>query len=122
MGFTYGAPWEPGSGSDWRHHLWRNRPCCFFHFELWRSLRGVPPFPNQTERTRLGGHTGDLAKATGYGLACGPGNAGVFFCNHVRFRWQDDGVWYVATLHRFGTASDTRLLLSRLIGGLRSAS
>src|SRR5947208_4207125 len=24
----YGAPSEPDSGSDWKEHLWRNRPCC----------------------------------------------------------------------------------------------
>ena len=58
--------------------------------------------------------------ATGYGLACGPGNAGVFFCNHARFRWKQDDNWYVATLHRFGTESDTRRLLDRLIRQLRA--
>ena len=41
----YGAPWEPDSGPDWRLHLWRNRPCCFLHFEVfWRrpGKRHVP--------------------------------------------------------------------------------
>lgn len=119
--FGYGAPWEPDSGNDWRHHLWRNRPCCFLHFELWHAVLGTPPFPDDARRRSLGGHMGDYAPATGYGLACGPGNGGVFFCNHARFRWKQSGDWYVATLHRFGTESDTRRLLDRLIRQLRPA-
>ena len=119
MSFSYGAPWEPGSGSGWRHHLWRNRPCCFLHLEIWRSLRGVPPFPDGAHRARLAGRVGDLAPATGYGLACGAGNAGVWFCNHTRFRWRESGVWYVASIHRFGKGGEDTRLLGRLIAELR---
>jgi hypothetical protein len=91
MSFSYGAPWEPGSGSGWRKHVWRNRPCCFLHFEIWKALRGKPPFPEASRRATLGGHGGDLAPSSGFGMACGPGNAGVFFCNHTRFRWWESG-------------------------------
>ncbi len=108
--FTYGAPWEPDSGPAWREHAWRNRPCCFFHFDLWHALRGKPTFPNTAKPATLGGHRGDLALATGAGLACGPGNAGVYFCNHVRFRWKQGSTWFVATLHSFGNKETTRLL------------
>jgi hypothetical protein len=43
----YGAPWEPDSGPDWRIHRWRNRPCCFLHFEVfWRQEgRGSTSLP-----------------------------------------------------------------------------
>ena len=117
--FAYGAPWEPASGPNWRAHLWRNRPCCFLHFEIWRALAGKPTFPSTAQPASLGGHRGDLARATGYGLACGPGDAGVFFCNHTRFRWQANGVWFIASLHRFGSMGETQALLNRLIRQLR---
>ena len=119
MSFSYGVPWEPDSGPYWRDHLWRNRPCCFLHLEVWRALAGKPTFPSTAQPATLGGHRGDLARATGYGLACGPGDAGVFFCNHTRFRWQANGVWFVASLHRFGSTGETQALLSRLIRQLR---
>jgi len=115
MSFSYGAPWEPASGSDWRSHLWRNRPCCFFHFELWRALEGTPPFPGRSTVATVGGHRGDLAVASGFGMACGQGNAGVWFCNHVRFRWQQAGTWFVATVHRYGTPREAETLLGRII-------
>jgi hypothetical protein len=118
ISFTYGAPWEPDSGPDWRKHTWRNRPCCFLHFDLWHALRGKPTFPDTARPARLGGHHGDLAPATGAGLACGAGNAGVYFCNHVRFRWRQGGSWFVASLHGFGNR-ETTVLLSRLIRELR---
>jgi hypothetical protein len=114
ISFTYGAPWEPDSGPDWRQHTWRNRPCCFFHFDLWHALRGKPTFPDTAEPATLGGHRGDLVPATGAGLACGSGNAGAYFCNHVRFRWKQGGSWFVATLHSFGNG-ETTALLDRII-------
>jgi hypothetical protein len=118
ISFSYGAPWEPGSGPDWRQHAWRNRPCCFLHFDLWRALRGKPTFPDTARPATLGGRKGDLAPAASAGLACGAGNAGVYFCNHVRFRWKQGGSWFVATLHSFGNA-ETTVLLGRLIRELR---
>jgi len=118
ISFSYGAPWEPGSGPGWRQHLWRNRPCCFLHFELWHALRGRPIFPSTARPAALGGLRGDLALATSAGLACLTGSAGVYFCNHVRFRWKQGGSWFVATLHSFGNR-ETTALLSRIIRELR---
>jgi hypothetical protein len=118
ISFSYGAPWEPDSGPDWQQHAWRNRPCCFLHFDLWHAVRGKPTFPETTRPATVGGVHGDLALATGAGLGCGPGNAGVYFCNHVRFRWTQGGTWFVATLHSFGDA-ETRALLGRIIRELR---
>lgn len=119
ISFAYGAPWEPGSGSGWRRHLWRNGPCCFLHFELWRAIRGTPPFPATARPAVVGGRRGELAPATALGMACGPGDAGVFFCNHLRFRWRERGSWYVATLHHFGRIGETRALLARILRQLR---
>ena len=118
ISFTYGAPWEPDSGPDWRQHAWRNRPCCFLHFDLWHALRGKPIFPASARPATLGGHRGDLVPATGAGLACGAGNAGAYYCNHVRFRWKQGGSWYVATLHNFGNRQ-TAALLDRIVRELR---
>jgi hypothetical protein len=118
ISFSYGAPWEPDSGPGWQQHLWRNRPCCFFHFELWHALRGSPTFPATAQPAAVGGLQGDLAPATGAGLGCGAGNAAAYFCNHVRFRWKQGGSWFVATLHSFGNR-ETTALLGRLIRELR---
>jgi hypothetical protein len=118
ISFTYGVPWEPTSGPDWRQHAWRNRPCCFLHFELWHALRGKPTLPDTARPATVGGRRGDLATAAGAGLACGAGNAGVYFCNHVRFRWKQGGSWFVATLHSFGNR-ETTALLGRIIRELR---
>jgi hypothetical protein len=118
ISFSYGAPWEPDSGPDWKQHLWRNRPCCFLHFELWHAVRGKPTFPETTRPATVGGVHGDLALATGAGLGCGAGHAGVYFCNHVRFRWKQGGSWFVATLHSFGN-TETTALLGRIIRELR---
>jgi hypothetical protein len=118
ISFSYGAPWEPDSGPDWQQHEWRNRPCCFLHFDLWHAVRGKPTFPETTQPATVGGVHGELAIATGAGLACGAGNAGVYFCNHVRFRWKHGGSWYVATLHSFGN-TETTTLLGRIIRELR---
>jgi hypothetical protein len=116
--FSYGAPWEPDSGPDWQQHAWRNRPCCFLHFDLWHALRGKPTFPETIRPATVGGVHGELAVATGAGLGCGPGNAGVYFCNHVRFRWKHGDSWFVATLHSFGN-TETTALLGRIIRELR---
>ena len=66
------------------------------------------------ERAPLGGRSGLLAAAAGYGLGCD----GPFFCNHLRFYWRERGSWYVATLHHFGVP-ETRTLLDRLVRELR---
>ena len=110
--FTYGAPWENDVTQ-----LWRNRPCCFLHFDLYRRLSGPPLVPGGARPAVVGGKHGLLAPAYGLGMACGGGNRGIYFCNHVRFAWREAGKWYVATLHTFGRG--TRPLLGRLIRELR---
>jgi hypothetical protein len=116
----YGAPWEPDSGPDWRLHLWRNRPCCFLHFEVFRRGEGRRHVPAGAFPMVLGGRQGLLKDATSYGLSS-RGDY-LYFPNHTRFLWRENGVLYVATLHRFGTRQETRDLLGRLIHELRPVS
>jgi hypothetical protein len=116
----YGAPWEPDSGPDWRLHLWRNRPCCFLHFEVFWRQPGRRFVPARARPATLGGRRGLLKDATSYGLASGA-NDYLYWANHTRFLWRENGVDYVATLHRFGTRQETRALLGRLIRELRRA-
>jgi hypothetical protein len=117
----YGAPWEPDSGPDWRLHLWRNRPCCFLHFEIFRRATGARNIPAGARPATLGGHHGLLKDATSWGLAA-PNNDYLYFPNHTRFLWRENGVDYVATLHRLGSRAETRRLLGRLIRELRPVS
>ena len=108
---AYGAPWETGG---WRVHRWRNRPCCFFHFDVFRrspSRRAIPPGGH---RATLGGKEGLLVPAHEGEFY---GN-GLYWANHVRFLWREHGVPYVATLHTFGERPTERLL-GRLIRSLR---
>jgi hypothetical protein len=105
-----------GTDAGWRAHVWRNHPCCFLHFELYRALRGRPPMPRSVKQANLGGHHGWLAPAAGYAFGCASGDES-FFCNHWRFFWRRRGSWYVATLHHFGP--ETPRLLSRLVAELR---
>jgi len=118
LGFGYGAPWEPDSGPDWRLHLWRNRPCCFLHFEVFRRASGRRQVPAGARRAILGGRRGLLKDATSWGLGSSTGDY-LYFPNHTRFVWSEHGVDYVATLHRMGTLRETRALLARLIRELR---
>jgi len=117
----YGAPWEPDSGPDWRLHLWRNRPCCFLHFEVFRREEGRRQIPAGARPATLGGQRGLLKDATSYGLASRE-NDYLYWANHTRFLWRENGVPYVATLHRFGTKVETRALLGQLIRELRAAN
>ena len=112
--YQYGAPVEPESGPGWRRRLWRNRPCCFLHFDLYRRLSGPRLNRPGSHQVTLGGKRGLLADASGYGLACGAGTRGIYFCNHTAFAWRQASTWYIATLHYFGRR-DTRVLLVRLI-------
>jgi hypothetical protein len=112
--YHYGAPWEPDSGPDWRQHLWRNRPCCFLHFDLYRRLTGPRHIRPGSRPATLGGKRGLVADAAGYSMACGAGSRGIYFCNHTAFAWRERGTWYIATLHYFGTRQ-TRVLLGRII-------
>jgi hypothetical protein len=116
----YGAPWEPDCGPDWRLHLWRNRPCCFLHFEVFWRKEGPSHVPAGARPAALGGRRGLQKDATSYGLASGE-NDYLYWANHTRFLWRENGVRYVATLHRFGTKHDTRTLLGGLIRELRPA-
>jgi hypothetical protein len=114
----YGGPWEPDSGPDWRVHLWRNRPCCFLHFEIFWRRPGRIGIPAGARRAELGGRRGLLEDASSYGLASATGDY-LYFPNHTRFLWRQHGVDYVASLHRFGSQAETRALLGRLIRELR---
>lgn len=117
----YGAPWEPDSGPDWRLHLWRNRPCCFLHFEVFWRQEGPRHVPAGARSATIGGRRGLLKDATSYGLVA-PNNDHLYWSNHTRFLWRENGVPYVATLHRFGKPEETRALLDRLIRELRPAA
>jgi hypothetical protein len=114
----YGGPWEPDSGPDWHVHLWRNRPCCFLHFEIFWRRPGRRQIPAGARPATLGGRPGLLKDASSWGLASANGDF-MYFPNHTRFLWRENGVDYVATLHRFGTGAETRTLLCRLIRELR---
>lgn len=116
--FGYGAPWEPDSGPDWRSHLWRNRPCCFLHFEVFRRAGGARQIPAGARPATMGGRHGLLKDATSWGLASPAGDY-LYWPNHTRFLWRENGVDYVATLHRFGSTRETRALLARLMRELR---
>ncbi len=115
----YGAPWEP-PGRGWRAHLWRNRPCCFLHFEVYQRPAGRAAIPSNARPATLGGRRGLLKAAAGYGLAC-PGDAHLYWCNHAAFLWTERGTRYVATLHLFGRRATIRLL-GRLVASLRPAT
>jgi hypothetical protein len=117
ISFSYGAPWEPDSGPGWQQHLWRNRPCCFLHFEVYRRLSGRPIIPENGRPTTLSGKRGYLAQPASSGTFCGNGNRGVYWCNHLRFVWKQDNSWYAASLHWFGRG--TRGLLADLVRTLR---
>lgn len=111
--FHYGAPYP-------RRH-WRNRPCCFLHFELLRRPPGPQAVPSGAYPAVLGGRQGLLKPAYDYDLACGPGDRHLYWCNHVAFLWRERGVDWVATLHYFGP-KETRRLLARLVSELRPVS
>lgn len=108
--FGYGAGWEPASGRDWKLHAWRNRPCCFLHFDVYEA----PPRPDwlradRARPLRLAGRSGFFAWSSYH--------APIGFSNHVRFAWREHGRWYVATLHFFGPG--TKPLLEALVRELR---
>src|SRR5919201_5531230 len=108
---SYSAPWE---GPGWRPHRWRNRPCSFLHFDVFRRAPGRKAIPKGARPATLGGRHGLLAAAresAGY-------EGELYFANHVRFLWRERGVDWVATLHTFGER-DTERLLGRLIAALR---
>jgi hypothetical protein len=117
----YGAPVEPDRGPDWRVHLWRNRPCCFLHFEIFWRRKGRRQIPGGARPAELGGRRGLLKDATSWGLASPSGDY-LYWPNHTRFLWHENGVNYVATLHRFGTTAETRALLARFIRELRQVA
>jgi YVTN family beta-propeller protein len=119
LDISYGAPWEPDSGSGWQRHLWRNRACCFFHFDVYRRPNDRRSIPATARPATVGGLHGLLKPAAGYGLGCS-GSASLYWCNHVAFLWQDHGGAFVASLHNFGPG--TVQLLGRLVAGLRPAN
>ncbi len=86
---------------------------------FWRQP-GRRHVPEGARPATLGGRRGVLKDATSYGLASGA-NDYLYWANHTRFLWRENGVDYVASLHRFGTKKETRALLGRLIRELRPA-
>jgi hypothetical protein len=108
---SYGAPWEAGSGRGWKSHLWRNRPCCFFHFTLEPYLGTAPVSgayfffgKHPPEHPALvGGYHGMLSNVT--------------VADHLVFLFTRDGVHYDVTEHSFGRG--TLRLLSSIVAGLR---
>ncbi|HEX9415825.1 MAG TPA: hypothetical protein VF895_03870 [Gaiellaceae bacterium] len=110
---SYSAPVEPQSGSGWRQHLWLNRPCCFFHFTVWRRSP-TPKLPSGLRRFSIGARHGLLEEARGYGL---DESTGIYWSNHDWFFWRERGEPYAASLHFFGRGP-TLALLRRLVVGL----
>jgi hypothetical protein len=53
-------------------------------------------------------------------MSSGPGNVDIYWANHVRFLWMEDGLPYVASLHFFGRP-DTLALLERILRSVRPA-
>jgi hypothetical protein len=108
---SYGQPWEALSGRGWKTHLWRNRPCCFFHFtmEWWTghhwpdAYYAAPPKKPPEHVAILGGYHGHVYNAT--------------IADHVVFLLTRHGVHYDVTEHSFGRG--TLQLLSRIVAGLR---
>ena len=117
LSFSYGAPWEPNSPAHWKQHLWRNRPCCFLHFEVRRRPDTSIAVPSGAYPATLAGRRGLFKPAYSHNLACS-GDGYKYWCNHVAFLWRERGVPWVATLHYFGPR-ETRRLLARLIRELR---
>jgi hypothetical protein len=117
MTFGYGAPWEPDAGRGWRQHLWRNRPCCLLHFEVFARTAGRPFATAGGRHAVLAGHRGIYLPALGNRVQCGSVDRSAFWCNHAVFIWRQHGIQYAATLHYFGFG--TRALLVRLIAELR---
>jgi hypothetical protein len=117
LSFRYGTPVEPTPHwPAWRRNVWRNRPCCFLHFDvLWTPDRpdAIPPGARPAV---VGGKRGLLKPAGSYSMSNGPGNEDIYFGNHWRFTWLEGRVRFVATLHTFGPG--TRRLLGRLVGEL----
>jgi len=111
--FGYSAPVEPESGPNWRRLLWHNRPCCFLHFTLFVP-RGPAGHLPQMRPARLGGRSGRIRYARGYGLR---DSTGIYWVNHTWFTWRAGGVRWVASVHYFGPG--TTQLLGRIVAGLR---
>ena len=59
-----------------------------------------------------------LKDATSHGVISREGDH-LYWPNHTRFLWRENGVPYVASLHGFGAKRETRALLGRLVRGLR---
>jgi hypothetical protein len=113
---SYGAPWEALSGKDWKAHLWRNRPCCFMHFEIYAIKYPATRWQlTDAHPATLGGHRGRFAPGDPLGGYSGR----LFFANHVCFFWRQGAIEYVATLHSFGPG--TTKVLGALIASLQPA-
>ena len=63
---SYGSAWEPLSGAGWKSHLWRNRPCCFFHLTLTVYGRRAPDSYFPGPRAAGAGEAPDVAGRPGH--------------------------------------------------------
>jgi hypothetical protein len=104
VGASYGSPYDP-------HWEWNN-PDLFLHFVVFEGK--VPPNTLELSGTRhpqrlvgtrtLGGHRGKLYKQVPYAI-CGCGLGG-----HFTFIWNQNGVTYAASLHRWSPKPTLRVL------------
>ena len=91
VSFQYGAPIEP-SHSAWRQYVWLNRPCCLLHVVVMWAPTGWRFVPAGARPARLGGRSGLLRPARGYGLGSASTWPQTFFwANHVWFAWRQGG-------------------------------
>jgi hypothetical protein len=90
-GIQLRAPREPGS-SGWRHHLCRNRPCCFPSLRDLASVTRNPAVPGRRASSEARGESWRPCARNGLRTRMRAGNAGVWFCNHTRLnphqRWK----------------------------------
>ena len=122
--FAYGAPVEPTEGirSEWvRQNLWRNRPCCSFHFTIEWDFEGrIGRIPPAARPSTSGGKAGRLLPATGYAFLSRDGSRGPFWANHTWFFWSERGTTYAASVHFFGRPG-TQRLLGEIVARLQAA-
>jgi hypothetical protein len=76
-----------------QRNLWRNRPCCSFHFTIEWDFEGkLGRIPAAARPGVIGGKTGRLLLATGYAFRTGDGSRGPFWANHTWFFWNEGGM------------------------------
>jgi hypothetical protein len=117
ISFTHGVPWEPTSGPDWRQPHGGIDRAAFSTSTSGTRCAASRHFPTRLDPRQSAAAGRPSYRRRSWARLWG-GAAGVYFCNHVRFRWKQGGSWFVATLHSFGNR-ETTALLGRLIRKLR---